>query len=69
MKTKILLTLLIFTGIIGGMLQSNAQKPNILFCIMDDASPTMGAYGCKYVKTPAFIPGPNFLFIILKSKS
>jgi N-sulfoglucosamine sulfohydrolase len=27
-------------------------RPNILFCIMDDASPTMGAYGCKYVKTP-----------------
>ncbi len=29
-------------------------KPNILFCIMDDASPHMGAYGCKWVKTPAF---------------
>ena len=29
-------------------------KPNILFCIMDDASPHMGAYGCKWAKTPAF---------------
>ena len=31
------------------------QKPNILFCIADDASyPHMGAYGCSWVKTPAF---------------
>ncbi|MBN1999675.1 sulfatase [candidate division KSB1 bacterium] len=31
------------------------QKPNILFCIADDASyPHMGAYGCKWIKTPAF---------------
>jgi len=32
-----------------------AQRPNILFCIMDDASwPHMSAYGCSWVKTPAF---------------
>lgn len=32
-----------------------AKRPNILFCIADDASfPHMGAYGCKWVKTPAF---------------
>lgn len=32
-----------------------AEKPNILFCIADDASfPHMGAYGCGWVKTPAF---------------
>jgi arylsulfatase A-like enzyme len=31
-----------------------ASKPNILFCIMDDASPYMSAYGTKWVKTPAF---------------
>ncbi|MBN2411219.1 sulfatase [candidate division KSB1 bacterium] len=32
-----------------------ASKPNILFCIADDASyPHMGAYGCSWVKTPAF---------------
>jgi len=35
--------------------QNAAQKPNILFCIADDASyPHMGAYGCSWVKTPAF---------------
>jgi len=32
-----------------------AQRPNILFCIMDDASwPHMSAYGCSWIKTPAF---------------
>ena len=32
-----------------------AQRPNILFCIADDASyPHMGAYGTDWVKTPAF---------------
>jgi arylsulfatase A-like enzyme len=32
-----------------------AERPNILFCIADDASyPHMGAYGCSWVKTPAF---------------
>lgn len=31
------------------------SKPNILFCLADDASyPHMGAYGCKWVNTPAF---------------
>ncbi len=31
------------------------QRPNILFCIADDQSfPHAGAYGCKWVKTPAF---------------
>lgn len=30
-------------------------RPNILFCIADDATfEHMGAYGCKWVKTPAF---------------
>ena len=33
----------------------SAQRPNILFCIADDASyPHMGAYGTEWVKTPAF---------------
>lgn len=42
-------------------LSCNQQKkeqeklPNILFCIADDQSfPHAGAYGCKWVKTPAF---------------
>ena len=31
------------------------KKPNILFCIADDASyPFLGAYGCKWLKTPGF---------------
>lgn len=29
-----------------------AAAPNILFCIADDASPTMGCYGYDWVKTP-----------------
>lgn len=32
-----------------------ADRPNILFCISDDQSfPHAGAYGCTWVKTPAF---------------
>jgi N-sulfoglucosamine sulfohydrolase len=32
-----------------------AQRPNILFCIADDASyPHMSAYGCDWVKSPGF---------------
>ncbi len=31
------------------------SRPNILFCIADDASyPHMGAYGCKWTNTPGF---------------
>lgn len=30
------------------------KKPNILFIIADDAGIEMSAYGCTYVKTPAF---------------
>ncbi|QDV53218.1 sulfatase family protein [Gimesia fumaroli] len=34
---------------------AKASRPNILFCIADDASfPHMGAYGCSWVKTPGF---------------
>jgi arylsulfatase A-like enzyme len=34
---------------------SESKRPNILFCIADDASyPHMGAYGTEWVKTPAF---------------
>jgi arylsulfatase A-like enzyme len=27
-------------------------RPNVLFCIADDASPHFGVYGCNWVKTP-----------------
>ncbi len=30
------------------------KRPNILFCIADDASPYFGAYGCTWTTTPAF---------------
>ena len=34
---------------------AEASRPNILFCIADDASfPHMGAYGCSWVNTPGF---------------
>ena len=34
---------------------SEMQRPNILFAISDDQSfPHAGAYGCTWVKTPAF---------------
>ncbi len=31
-----------------------ATRPNILFCLADDAGMHFGAYGCSWVKTPAF---------------
>lgn len=35
--------------------KSGDDRPNILFCILDDASyQHMGAYGCSYSETPAF---------------
>ena len=35
--------------------QLTEERPNILFCIADDQSfPHAGAYGCNWVKTPAF---------------
>ncbi len=56
-----------FLGVIGGALlapawrvalaasESKKERPNILFCIADDASwAHLGAYGCSWVKTPAF---------------
>jgi N-sulfoglucosamine sulfohydrolase len=32
----------------------NVRRPNILFCLADDAGMHFGAYGCPWVKTPAF---------------
>ncbi len=35
--------------------EATSNRPNILFCIADDASfPHMGAYGCSWVSTPGF---------------
>jgi N-sulfoglucosamine sulfohydrolase len=54
MKTKLFSVILSF--LLAGCMQSATEevKPNILFCIMDDASVHMGAYGYKWVNTPAF---------------
>ena len=40
---------------VGCTKTTTESRPNILFCIADDASfPHMGAYGCSWVKTPGF---------------
>ncbi len=40
---------------LAGCSKPKTRKPNILFCIADDASfPHMGAYGCTWTNTPAF---------------
>lgn len=57
MKKRLILVLVFCLGVQSfGFSQkaTNTKRPNILFCIMDDASPLMGAYGTKWVKTPAF---------------
>lgn len=59
MKTNFFVILL-FTSVVFGFTgceneQSENQQPNILFAIADDASwKHFGAYGCDWVKTPAF---------------
>ena len=49
---------LVGTGVMSistTMAKSNAERPNILFCIADDASyHYFGAAGCKWVKTPNY---------------
>lgn len=44
------------SGVVAGAAAAAAAgRPNILFCIADDASyPHAGAYGCPWVRTPAF---------------
>lgn len=45
---------LLFATACNSKENSKVSRPNILFCIMDDASPHMGAYGYEWVNTPAF---------------
>jgi arylsulfatase A-like enzyme len=47
---KQLLALLLLS--VTTALAADSRKPNILFCIADDASRHFGAYGCTWVKTP-----------------
>lgn len=57
---RIRLLLLVLPIVISGAVKARGAegqltRPNILFCIADDASfPHMGAYGCSWVKTPGF---------------
>lgn len=55
MKNCISIALLAFTTWISAAEKSSPLgPPNILFAIADDWSPHAGAYGTKWVKTPAF---------------
>lgn len=52
--TTLLISASFYSCGLGGE-SKEAKRPNILFAIMDDASfPHMGAYGTKWVSTPAF---------------
>lgn len=52
-KATILIGALVLFGFAS--CKKEVSKPNILFCIADDQSfPHAGAYGCNWVKTPAF---------------
>lgn len=53
-SSKIVLCCLVVLAPMGATIDA-AERPNILFCIADDASfPHMGAYGCPWVTTPGF---------------
>lgn len=58
LESKVFLIVgLLAIPLIYGMASRSSQpenRPNILFCIMDDASPHMGAYGYIWSKTPNF---------------
>lgn len=59
LKDRILFSVIVMFVTMGlssiALANNQASRPNILFCIADDASfPHMGAYGCSWVKTPGF---------------
>ena len=61
MDRRVFLTKTAIAGLGIGFIRSSAaaeiptKKPNILFCIADDATYAhFGAYGCDWVKTPGF---------------
>ncbi len=56
MKRRIVFVFAILVIVVFAVAQAEAaDRPNILFCIADDASyPHMGAYGCSWVTTPGF---------------
>ncbi len=53
--TVLIAVLVIPQGCNQSKKESDTTRPNILFCIADDATfKHMGAYGCSWVNTPAF---------------
>lgn len=54
MKNQFLLILISFVLFSCVQLPVKPEKPNILFCIMDDAGTHLSAYGYNWCKTPAF---------------
>ena len=54
-KTALVLTPCLIVQCQGDNKKDSTQRPNILIAMGDDISfPHMGAYGCKWVKTPGF---------------
>lgn len=54
MKSILTVLLIVATALSCSAKEKEKQKPNILFCIADDASMnSFGAYGCDWIKTPA----------------
>lgn len=55
MKISVNILVTVFISFMLCSCHPKKKRPNILFCLADDVSyPHMGAYGCKWVKTPAF---------------
>jgi arylsulfatase A-like enzyme len=55
MRTYAALVLSAWVGAFTSAYARENERPNILFCIADDASfPHFGANGCSWVKTPNF---------------
>jgi len=49
------ISLLMMQTVAGYGQEAHTKRPNILFALADDQSfPHAGAYGCTWVKTPAF---------------
>ncbi len=49
------LTGLLYLFLLSSCKETNKEKPNILFCLADDATfMHLGAYGCNWVNTPGF---------------
>jgi N-sulfoglucosamine sulfohydrolase len=55
MRALLFVFAILAAPIFSSSVAAAAERPNILFCIADDASfPYMGAYGCKWTRTPGF---------------